>query len=183
MQFNKNKSNPSILSIVNVVFTRKNQNFWKKAPTILLIKARPEVWTIIGRRAAEQDGVARRRQLTGLFVDAPRLHGSSLSHEPGALRWASQHANCLMPQPPPPICGGNICSEGNQCNILLITRRPGRDEDIIYLLFRVNWTGPCHYRLITSNDNANGIPPWGWELSQLSKMYRIWGGKSIYFLV
>ena len=77
MQFNKNKSSPSILSIVNVVFTRKNQNFWKKAPTILLIKARPEVWTIIGRRAAEQDGVARRRQLTGLFVDAPRLHGST----------------------------------------------------------------------------------------------------------
>ena len=113
------------------------------------------------------------------------LHGSTapvcpMSPQPRAH---SHHANCLMPQPPPPICGGNICSEGNQCNILLITRRPGRDEDIIYLLFRVNWTGPCHYRLITSNDNANGIPPWGWELSQLSKMYRIWGGKSIYFLV
>ena len=130
MQFNKNKSSPSILSIVNVVFTRKNQNFWKKASTIFFIKKRSGVRTTYYRLLA---GWGEEAAVDCLLM----LHCSTapvcpMSPQPRAH---SHHANCLMPQPPPPIGGGNICTGGNQCNILLITRRPGRDGDVISLHF------------------------------------------------
>ena len=64
MQFNKNKSSPSILSIVNVVFTRKKQNSRKKASTIFFIKRGQETG---GERRARGGGSS------GVFVDAPVL--------------------------------------------------------------------------------------------------------------
>ena len=110
MQFNKNKSSPSILSIVNVVFTRKKQNSRKKASTIFFIKRGQETG---GERRGEEE-VAVECLLM--------LQSSSLSHEPQP----TAEPPCQLPHawPPPPSRGGNICTGGNQCNILLITESP-----------------------------------------------------------
>ena len=86
MQFNKNKSNPSILSIVDVVFTRKKHNFRKKASTIFFIKKRPGDRSKYYRLPAWFTG-EEEAPVDCLLM----LQSSSLSHEPHP----SLDANCL----------------------------------------------------------------------------------------
>ena len=103
---------------------------WSEESELLSVSSQPAEWS---EEAA---------------VDCLLMLHSSTAPQLQCVPWAQSphHANCLMPGPPPPNCGGNICTGGNHCKSLLLTKRPRRDEEI--------WYVSCRYRVITAWPNT-----------------------------